>query len=163
MTSRDPHPVILFDALKEEIERGGSIELVLPPKQPGSTALWRVFLATADGVRYMLVRQRDIRPYEIKTPKGLFSFLRSVGIAEITVPVPAMEAKTDRRDSATGTSDERGAAVALVSRQGSLRQRARTRGRSIFGITHHQAMPVPSICSSARLQPQAFHGSDRPE
>ena len=88
MTPRDAHPVILFDALKEEIARGGSVDLVLPPKQPGNRALWRVFLQTKDGVRYMLVRPRDIRPYEIKTAKGLFSFLRSLGISEITVPVP---------------------------------------------------------------------------
>ncbi|WP_299841564.1 hypothetical protein [uncultured Jannaschia sp.] len=85
--------MILFDDLKEEIERGGSVELVLPPNQPGNTALWRVFLATEDGVRYMLVRPRDIRPYEIKTPKGLFSFLRNLGISEITVPVPFSDGK----------------------------------------------------------------------
>ena len=36
----------------------------------------------------MLVRPRTLRPYEIKTPKGLFSFLRGLGIEEIMVPVP---------------------------------------------------------------------------
>lgn len=93
MTPRDAHPVILFDDLKEEIERGGNVELVLPPKQSGDTTLWRVFVETTDGVRYMLVRPRNIRPYEIKTPKGLFSFLRSLGISQITVPVPPVDSK----------------------------------------------------------------------
>lgn len=91
MTLRDAHPVILFDDLKKEIERGGSVEFVLPPPHSGSAALWRVFLQTEDGVRYQLVRPKTVHPYEIKTPKGLFSFLRSLGIAEITVPVPQVE------------------------------------------------------------------------
>lgn len=88
MTPRDAHPVILFDDLKKEVRRGGSVELVLPSSQSESSALWRVFLKTED-VRYMLVRPRNLRPYEIKTPKGLFSFLRSLGITEIMVPVPS--------------------------------------------------------------------------
>lgn len=93
MTRRDVHPVILFDALKEEIERGGSVDLVLPTENTESTALWRVFVETADGVRYMLVRERGIRPFEIKTAKGLFSFLRNAGISEITVPVPPKDGR----------------------------------------------------------------------
>ncbi len=93
MTPRDAHPVILFDDLKEEIERGGNIELVLPARQPddGVSDRWRVFLETKEGVRHQLVRPKTIRPYEIKTPKGLFNFLRSLGITQISVPVPTSD------------------------------------------------------------------------
>lgn len=87
MTSKDAHPGILLDELKREVGRGGSVELVLPSLETESAALWRVYL-TAGGVRYMLVRPRTLRPYEIKTPKGLFNFLRGIGITEIMVPVP---------------------------------------------------------------------------
>ncbi len=92
MTPRDVHPVILFDDLKKEVGQGGSVELVVPSSQSESAALWRVFL-TMEDVRYMLVRPRNLRPYEIKTPKGLFSFLRSLGITEIMVPVPSGDDK----------------------------------------------------------------------
>lgn len=90
MTPRDAHPVILFDDLKKEVGQGGSIELVLPDPELESAALWRVFLVS-DNVRHMLVRPRNLHPYEIKTPKGLFSFLRSLGITEIMVPVPGSD------------------------------------------------------------------------
>lgn len=87
MTPRDAHPVILFDELKREVGLGGRVELVLPPARSKGATLWQVFLTTED-VRYMLVRPRTLNPYEIKTPKGLFNFLRSLGIREIMVPVP---------------------------------------------------------------------------
>ena len=88
MSHRNAHPVILLDDLREELERGGCLELVLPTDDAWDAATWRVFVTTADGVRRLLIFHRRAEPYEIKTPRGLFSFLRGLGIEEFKVPVP---------------------------------------------------------------------------
>jgi hypothetical protein len=88
MMMREAHPLILFEDLKNEIERGESAELVLPPEQFESTAPWRIFLAATAGHHYMLVRPPNICPFGIKPPMGSSSFLRGLGITGITGSVP---------------------------------------------------------------------------
>ena len=41
----------------------------------------------------MLVWPGDLRPYEIRTPKGLFRFLDGLGISEIMASVPSIDDK----------------------------------------------------------------------